>query len=79
MLQTVDEQIIIGIDNSKNVTAEIWDGTSWTSLGILGSVNESYWYGAEVAYEQTSGDAIIVWNDKDQVTTENVTLFNLGW
>jgi hypothetical protein len=33
------------------------------SLGSLGTVSQDYWWGAEVAYEQQSGDAMLVWND----------------
>ncbi|MGB5297122.1 MAG: hypothetical protein WBN48_00155, partial [Thiogranum sp.] len=45
----------------------MWDGTSWGALPLsMGTVSETYWYGAEVAYEQLSGDAIIVWNDNSQ-------------
>ena len=67
---TRDEKIVVGIDanNPGQVTGEMWDGTSWSALPLgMGNVSESYWYGAEVAYEQQSGDAVVVWNNGSQL------------
>ncbi len=65
---TRDEIIVVGTINNKDVVAQMWDGSTWAqvSLGVLGQVSEAYWWGAEVAYEQTSGDAVMVWNDDGQ-------------
>jgi len=64
---TRDEKIVVGIDASGNVTGTIWDGSSWTTLPLsMGMVSENYWWGANVAYEQLSGDAVVVWNDNTQ-------------
>ncbi len=65
---TRDEIIVVGTINNKDVVAQMWDGSTWAevSLGTLGKVSEGYWWGAEIAYEQTSGDAVIVWNDDGQ-------------
>ena len=66
---TRDEIIIIGVTESSEITGEIWDGTSWTVLpaGVLGSplgtVSQDYWWSMDVAYEQASGDAVLVWCD----------------
>ena len=35
-------------------------------------MSESYWYGADVAYEQQSGDAVVVWNDNSQAAGEKL-------
>ena len=72
---TRDEKIIVGIDsnNPGQVTGELWDGTSWTALPLsMGTVSENYWYGAEVAYEQLSGDAVVVWNDNSQAVGDKL-------
>ena len=62
-----DEKIVVGVDNSGNVSGEMWDGSSWSALPLsMGTVSETYWYGADVAYEQQSGDALVVWNDNSQ-------------
>ena len=65
---TRDEIIVVGVINNANVVAQMWDGTTWAevSLGTLGTASENKWWGAEVAYEQTSGDAVMVWNDDSQ-------------
>ncbi len=38
----------------------------------MGTVSENYWYGAEVAYEQLSGDAVVVWNDNSQAVGDKL-------
>jgi uncharacterized protein YheU (UPF0270 family) len=65
---TRNEKIVVGIDASGNVTGVMWNGTSWSALPInnLGTVSETYWWGADVAHEQVSGDALVVWNDNSQ-------------
>ena len=65
---TRDERIVVGVDSLSNVAAMMWDGAAWTPipLNTLGTVSENYWWGFDVAYEQQSGDAILVWNDNSQ-------------
>ena len=43
----------------------MWNGSSWSALPInpLGTVAETFWWSADVAYEQLSGDALLVWAD----------------
>ncbi len=62
---TRDEIIIIGVDESSEINGEIWDGSSWSTLPAnpLGTVTQSYWWSMDVAYEQQSGDAVMVWAD----------------
>ncbi len=70
---TRDEKIVVGVDNSGNVTGELWNGSSWSALPLsMGTVSETYWYGAEVAYEQQSGDAVVVWNDNGQASGDKL-------
>ena len=62
---TRDEIIIIGVDESSEINGEIWDGSSWSTLPAnpLGTVTQNYWWSMDVAYEQQSGDAVMVWAD----------------
>ncbi len=57
----------MGIINnaSNNVVAMRWSGSAWVSASInpLGTVAETFWWTADVAYEQTSGDAVMVWGN----------------
>ena len=43
----------------------MWDGSSWSTLPLnpLGTVDQNYWWGMDVAYESQSGDALMVWTD----------------
>ncbi len=65
---TRDEKIVVGVTSGSTVNGQMWDGNAWSALSInpLGSVSESYWWGFDVAYEQQSGDAVLVWNDNGQ-------------
>jgi len=50
---------------SGNVSAQVWDGTvwnNWISLGNVGSGSAAM-RGFDVAYETSSGDAIVVYGD----------------
>jgi hypothetical protein len=60
-----DEKIVVGVDDGNDITGEIWDDTAWEALPFnpLASVSVSYYWAFEVAYEQSSGDAVMVWNN----------------
>ena len=63
---TRDEIIVVGVEKtSKIIRGQIWNGSSWSALSIndLGIANADDYQGFDVAYEQPSGDAVIVWND----------------
>ncbi|HEX5065660.1 MAG TPA: cadherin domain-containing protein, partial [Myxococcota bacterium] len=62
---TRDEKIVIGVDTSGTVRGEIWNGTTWSALPtnpLATGTTSTYWAG-EVAYESTSGDALVVWSN----------------
>ena len=65
---TRDETIVIGVDAAGAIRAERYDGGSgtWSTLALIGSTSESNRAGFAVAYEQASGDALLVWNDNTQ-------------
>ena len=61
-----DEKVVVGVDNGRDIYGQMWNGSSWSGLSInpmATDVTESFWWGADVAYEQQSGDAVAVWND----------------
>ena len=66
---TRDEIIIVGVETGGDITGAMWDGSTWNSLPAaplgspLANVSEDFWWGFEVAYEQQSGDAMLVWNN----------------
>ena len=62
---TRDEKIVVGVDDGEVVSGELWDGTSWTAFSFndLATVSDSFWWGFDVAYEQDSGDALLVYNN----------------
>ncbi len=62
------ESFVIGVNGSSQVVGEYWDGIQWTAIpgNPLGTVSESYWWGADVAYLQASGTAVMAWDDNSQ-------------
>jgi hypothetical protein len=65
--------IVLGVDANGVIQGERWTGTEWESLPALTLVNptSSVRQGFAVAYEQNSGNAMVVWSDgaKLQYTT----------
>jgi len=62
-----DEIIVVGVDGDGDITGEMWNGISWAALPFnpLAQVSESFWWGFDVAYEDRSGRALLVWNNGD--------------
>lgn len=62
---TRDEKIVVGVDTGGTIEGQIWDGSTWSALPInpMGAVTQTYWWGMDVAYESSSGDAVLVWTD----------------
>jgi hypothetical protein len=71
---TRDEKIVVGVEEGGTSTGMMWNGSSWSalSLGTLGTVSETYWYGSDVAYESQSGDAVLVWNDSSEAAGDEL-------
>jgi hypothetical protein len=57
--------IVLGVDANGVIQGERWTGTEWESLPALTLVNptSSVRQGFAVAYEQNSGNAMVVWSD----------------
>lgn len=67
---TRNEKITASIlsQTSNNIVGQMWDGSSWTNLPMnpLGRARTNAEVGVAVAYEQLSGDAVLVWTDNNQ-------------
>ena len=63
----VISKIVVGVDTDSDIKGEIWNGSGWSALSLntlnANPVSEDYWWGMDVAYEQDSGDAVLVWNN----------------
>ena len=61
------EIVVVGIDSDGDINAEIWNGFVWSELPFNplnnNKVSETYWWGCDVAYEQLSGYAVLVYNN----------------
>jgi hypothetical protein len=66
---TRDEKIIVGLDASGAINGAMWNGSEWVSLPInpLGTTDQSYRYAFDVAYESSSGDALLTWVNGNDV------------
>ena len=59
-----DEVIAVGVNTSGTITGEVIKGGTSTLIPLtMGSGTPTNRQGFGVAYEQTSGDAMLVWND----------------
>ncbi|MFW2381850.1 MAG: hypothetical protein ACN4GZ_08845, partial [Acidimicrobiales bacterium] len=60
---TRNEAIVVGVDAGGTIAGERWDGSTWSAMPALGTTSQAFWWGAEVAYESFSGDAMVVYAD----------------
>ncbi len=71
---TRDEKIVVNFASNNGMYGARWDGeaAAWTALpqppatgaaGLLATATTGPNWGAAVAYEQVSGDAVLVWNN----------------
>jgi uncharacterized repeat protein (TIGR01451 family) len=73
---TTAERVVTFMDSARHVFAATWNGTAWTAVanppasaapGRMTSValtaNSHLYWGSAVAYEQSSGHLMLVWND----------------
>ncbi len=69
---TRDEKIVVGIESGGEISGELWNGSTWdkTNMTSLAYANETYWWLADVAYEQQSGDGMMVWSGGNTYANE---------
>ncbi len=62
---TRDEKIVIGVDNTGNLSGQMWNGTSWSvfTFNDFSTVSDITKWGFSVAYESQTGNAVMVWNN----------------
>jgi hypothetical protein len=59
-----DEIIVMTLDKGLNVTAAVWSGSAWgNSINLEGAAESFAYSGIAIAYESTSGDAMVAWSD----------------
>ncbi|NIA09320.1 MAG: VWA domain-containing protein, partial [Nitrospiraceae bacterium] len=61
---TRDETIMGTLDSGKDVNVQIWDGSAWGDVRTVSDSLDTYKRrGFDIAYEQISGDAMVVYMD----------------
>jgi uncharacterized repeat protein (TIGR01451 family) len=77
-----NQAVVVGVTSDRHISGAVWNGSTWTPISIkvgatvtqnLGSPSQSQWWGATVAYENTSGRAVLVWNTG---STLNYSIYN---
>ncbi|MFC2143495.1 hypothetical protein ACFLQN_03785 [Candidatus Aenigmatarchaeota archaeon] len=75
-----DEIILVLSDTTKRIHAWVWSGNLWGNAIILENETEEYDYKTfDIAYEQSSGDAIIAWSNADSKSPLYITWGNKKW
>jgi len=71
--------IVVGVDSNGVTQGERWTGTQWEAIPLnpLATGVLTNRQGFAVAYEQTTGDAMLVWNDG--ATLQYATYTSQGW
>lgn len=68
------ELILMTLDSNSDLYAQVWNGSLWSFVTLLESTIESPSYQAfDGAYEQQSGNALLVWAEKDSATPKYST------
>lgn len=61
-----DEMILVTLDDQKDIRAQVWSGSSWGNAELITNNARTTSYQCfDVAYEQSSGRAIVSWSDSD--------------
>lgn len=68
---TRNEGIMVTLGSTGQLQAQVWNGSAWGSPSLLTTMNnangsrdtQSLYRGFDIEYENTSGDAIVVYND----------------
>ena len=62
--RTRDEKILGVLDTSGHINVQVWNGSSWgTVLAVTTAVVDYDYRGFDIAYEDSSGDALIVYQN----------------
>ena len=68
---TRTEIIAVGMDANGIIAGQMWNGSTWSALpfGNLVDLSSSAYWSFDVAYEQQSGRALLVWDNGTTGTT----------
>ncbi|MBP2031022.1 Mg-chelatase subunit ChlD [Methanohalophilus levihalophilus] len=59
-----DEIVMVTLDSSRDIRAQVWDGSSWVdSEFITNDARATSYQCYDVVYEQQSGNAVVVWSN----------------
>ena len=75
---TRTEIIAVGVDSAGVMRGEVWNGSTWTafSFNTIVDLGTTGYQSFQIAYEQQSGDAVLVW---DNGTTGSASLSYRTW
>jgi len=79
------EKIVVTLSNDGYLDAYVWNGTSWTVTNNVGNVGRTAntCKCFDVAYEKTSGEALLVYAIASTSTTQDLAyktwIFGTGW
>jgi Mg-chelatase subunit ChlD len=63
-----DEMILVTLDSTKYIRAQVWNGNSWGDpISITNNAKTSDYQCFDIAYEQSTGRAMVVWADSNYV------------
>lgn len=63
-----DEMVLATLDSSNYIRAQVWNGNSWGSpVEITKNAKTSIYQCFDIAYEQSTGRAMVVWADSNYV------------
>ena len=63
-----DEMVLVSVDSIKYIRAQVWNGNSWGDpISITNNAKTSDYQCFDVAYEQSTGRAMVVWADSSYV------------
>lgn len=81
-----DETILVGLTKNGEITAEISaGGSSWSLISditgssiIASGFEQLSWPNVGVAYESIAGNALLVWNGKDEINRLRYSVWSNG-
>ena len=72
--------ILVTLDTNSDIFARVWNGTNWDNATTLETTAETAAKGDfDVVYEQSSGDALVVWADAATANPRYRTYINGTW
>jgi hypothetical protein len=67
---TRNEAIMGALDSSRDLNIQIWDGSGWSAVQEFSWIaNYDHRRAFDIAYEQNSGDAVVVYRNSDTSTS----------